>query len=249
MKITTAVILAAGKGRRMKVLGETIPKGFIRLGQKPIIEESVTKLIQCSISRIIIVTGHQAQYYESLKKVYPKHIITVHNPEYAKSGNLYSLYCAKDLICDDFLLLESDLIYEQRALKTVLTFPKANTALLSGFTHATDEVYVKTSGRHIVALSKNKSELGSNITGEFIGICKISVALFQQLLKTAAQLFKESLHRDYETDGLVAVAKKSPIFYTLINDLLWAEIDTETHLLRAKQSIYPAIAEKDSVKK
>ena len=44
----------------------------------------------------------------------------VHNPDYADSGSMYSLYCARDVIDEGFLLLESDLIYESRALDVLL---------------------------------------------------------------------------------------------------------------------------------
>ncbi|OAD22430.1 nucleotidyl transferase/aminotransferase, partial [Candidatus Thiomargarita nelsonii] len=58
--VTTAVILAAGLGSRLKALGTDKPKGFLKLGEKSIIEESIEHLHNSGICNIIIVTGHQA---------------------------------------------------------------------------------------------------------------------------------------------------------------------------------------------
>ena len=240
MKIPTAVILAAGMGIRLNELGKSIPKGFLQFGKQPIIEESIERLLHCGIQTIIIVTGHLSEFYERLKERYPQ-IVTVSNPQYAESGSLCSLYCARKLIDSDFILLESDLIYEQRALETVLTFPKDNVILLSGPTNAGDEVYVETSGETLVAMSKNKADLGNQIAGELVGISKISQSLFHRMLQQAELMFETSLKVDYESDGLVAVAQFYPVYYTVIPDLLWAEIDDQQHLLRVKEQIYPDI--------
>lgn len=237
----TAVILAAGMGRRLEELGQSIPKGFLQFGDKPIVEESIQKLIDHGIQKIIIVTGYRAEFYDRLQAIYNDLIITVHNPNYADSGSMYSLYCARTYIDDDFLLLESDLIYEPRALTTVLTFPRDNVILLSGKTNAGDEVYVETFSEQVVAMSKHPTEL-KQVTGELVGISKISLPLLEKMVQEAMPQFTTSLKVDYETDALVAVAKNYPVYYTLVEDLLWSEIDDHNHLLRAKTQIYPALS-------
>ncbi|MEC4894052.1 MAG: phosphocholine cytidylyltransferase family protein [Oscillatoria sp. PMC 1051.18] len=237
--ITTAVILAAGMGTRLQDLGKSQPKGFLQLGEKPIIEESIARLIKSGIKRIIIVTGYQREFYDRLAEQY-KVITTQFNPRYAESGSFYSLYCARNLIESDFLLLESDLIYEQQAITTVINFPKDNVILLSGKTNAGDEVYVETNKETIITMSKNPHNL-QHITGEFVGICKISLSLFAEMLAEAKLRFQTTLKGDYETDGLVAVAKNYPVYYQLVPKLIWAEIDDYQHLIRAKELIYPAI--------
>lgn len=244
--VKTAIILAAGMGTRLKELGQSFPKGFLQLGERTIIEESIERLQNCGIERIIIVTGHLSEFYQRLQECYDGQIVTVHNPRYAESGSMYSLYCARELVDSDFLLLESDLIYERRALETVLAFPGDNVILLSGQTNAGDEVYVATSGETIVAMSKNQAELSNQIAGELVGISKISQPLFERMLQHASLRFENSLKVDYEVDGLVSAAQSYPVYYTAIADLLWAEIDDLDHLVRAKEQIYPAIVQKDN---
>ena len=50
---------------------------------------------------------------------------------------------------------------------------------------------------------------------------------------------------DYETDALAGVATDIPIPCLLIEDLIWSEIDDETHLRRAKKEIYPMVLKTD----
>ena len=95
-------------------------------------------------------------------------------------------------------------------------------------------------------MSKKKAELGQIIAGELVGISKISYPLFERMLALASLRFKVDLMMDYETDALIAVAKSYPVYYTVISDLLWAEIDDQSHLVKAKDKIYPAILQKDS---
>lgn len=240
MIIKLAVILAAGMGTRLKELGVSRPKGFLQLGEHPIIVESITKILNSGIERIVIVTGHLAEFYEELKAHYPQ-VTTIHNPVYATSGSMYSLYCAREVIDSDFLLLESDLIYERRALSIAINFPQNNVVLLSGHTNAGDEVYVETRGENITAMSKNPSNFNHLPTGEFVGICKISLPLFEKMINYGQLKFNESIKFDYETDALVDVAQSYPVYYTLIPNLFWAEIDDSNHLSRAKAQVYPNI--------
>ena len=117
--ITTAVILAAGLGMRLRDAFSGKPKGLLAIGGQPLVERSIQQLMAHGINDIVVVTGYLAEEYEALADVYP-YVRTVHNPSYADSGSMYSLYCARDAITGPFLLLESELLYENRALSTLL---------------------------------------------------------------------------------------------------------------------------------
>ncbi len=237
----TAVILAAGMGTRLKEKGKRHPKGFLRLGERPIIEESLLRLRRAGVERILIVTGHHAEFYEQLAAEFGETVTTVHNPDYARSGSMYSLYLARERLDGPFLLLESDLIYEQRALTELLAFPRENAILLSGRTDSGDEVYVEAEGGRMIAMSKDRRSLGENIAGELVGISKISPALFAEMCACAERTFATTLQMDYETGALVEAARSQPVYCHRVPDLLWAEIDDAAHLARAKKRIYPAI--------
>ena len=238
--IDTAVILAAGMGTRLEQAGFEHPKGFLRLGELPIVEESVMRLQAVGVTTIVIVTGYRSQYYEALSERYPGVIQTIHNERFADSGSLYSLYLAREALRQPFLLLESDLLYEQRALQVLLE-GSADAILLSGPTGAGDEVYVETSGGFLVSMSKDRASLSTEPTGELVGLSRISPALFELIIDHANQSFGTTLAVDYETDGLVAAGRKRPIACPLVKDLLWAEIDDASHLRRARERVYPLL--------
>ena len=93
-------------------------------------------------------------------------------------------------------------------------------------------------------MSKNINELSSTPTGELVGITKIGSELFTKMM----QFYKRNpinKMADYETDALAGVATDIPIPCLLIEDLIWSEIDDETHLRRAKKEIYPMVLKTD----
>lgn len=58
MSIKTAVILAAGRGKRMNPLTKIIPKPMLRVAGRPLIEHLINRLQVIGIQRVIIVIGH-----------------------------------------------------------------------------------------------------------------------------------------------------------------------------------------------
>jgi len=241
-----AVILAAGMGTRLRGELADRPKGFLRLGEQTLVEESIDRLAGAGIDDIVIVTGHCAEFYERLADQRSGLVRTVHNVEFARSGSMYSLYCARAVIDAGFLLLESDLIYESRALTILLAHPAADVILLSGPTGAGDEVYVETRGGNLVAMSKDRSAL-SGVTGELVGMSRISAGLFGRMRRIAEAAFADSLHFDYETDCLVAAGAEQPIACPVVADLAWSEIDDPAQLQRARETVYPEICRRDGL--
>jgi 2-aminoethylphosphonate-pyruvate transaminase len=242
--IKKAVILAAGLGLRLRDVMQGYPKGFLAFGEKPIIEESIDKLLKFGINEILIVTGYADGFYEGLKEKYDC-IRTIKSDIFSSSGSLYSLYLAKDLIHEDFLLLESDLIYEKRALLEIIRFPQEDCILLSGLTYSGDEIFIGASGNVITHMSKDRTAV-PNIVGELVGISKISYSLYRKIIEISEELFETTLQLDYEVDGIMEAATRMNVHYKVIDDLASAEIDNANHYERAKNIVYPLIQERDA---
>ncbi len=238
--VAQAVILAAGMGTRLRGELQDRPKGFLALGDKPIVEESIDRLFAAGVNEVVIVTGHCADFYEELAAGDGR-VRTLHNWRYRDSGSMYSLFCAREAVAGDYLLLESDLIYEPRALETLLAQPSPDAILLSGPTGAGDEVYVSAPQGRLADMSKNAKALQQPPAGELVGISRISEALSAEMMAIAAEAFRESFFFDYETDCLVAAAQQRDIACPVVADLVWSEIDDPAHLARARAEIYPEI--------
>ncbi len=241
----TAVILAAGLGSRFGARGQLRPKGFIEFDGLPIIELSILKMRDAGISRVLIVTGHLAEFYQTLAGRYPELIELVHNPRYAESGSMYSLYCARERIFGDFWLFESDLVYQRLALDELRQIEQGSALLMSGATGSKDEVYVEVADGLLRNMSKQR-ELLTTVAGELVGICRIATDCYELMKQHAEQVFQGSLHLEYE-QALVTAAQQLPVNCRLVEDLAWSEIDTEEHWRRVNEHVFPAIVARDQL--
>ncbi|MCL2184472.1 MAG: 2-aminoethylphosphonate--pyruvate transaminase [Treponema sp.] len=237
--IKQAVILAAGLGSRLKDKTVLMPKGFLELNGIPIIEWSIQKLLSCGIEKIIIGTGYHAQFYDELAKKYPC-IQTVLNKNYASTGSMATLEVCAPHITDTFLLLESDLIYDDIGLKVLCNETHQNVILASGKTNSGDEVYIQADNCFLKTLSKNKDELES-IYGELTGISKITLPLLNLMCSLAEK------KKDYE-QTIAACSKEIDVYIRKIEFYSWCEIDDENHLQRAQHQIMPRIIENESLR-
>ena len=136
--VRTAVILAAGMGTRLREELDDRPKGLLELGDRPIVEESVLRLADAGIERVVLVTGYMREVYEELSRRFPALVVTTHNEVYDRSGSMYSLYCAREHLERDFLLLESDLIYDPSVMTQLIQSPNRNVALVDRFRFGMD---------------------------------------------------------------------------------------------------------------
>lgn len=239
-----AVILAAGLGLRLRGIHD-LPKGFLQLGENTIIRESIWNLRQCGISEILIITGYAAVHYEALIASDDK-LATCHNSHFDTYGSLYSLYQAKNWVREEIIVLESDIIYEQRGLKSLINHEAKNAILVSGWTQSGDEVYVETKNTTLLNMSKSRQYLSQTaIMGEFVGLTKLSFESYQHLVQRLAS-HPSLLHQGhYDEHGLVDLATQYSIECVHLPDLLWAEIDNHCHLIRA-QKVYAEIQKKEN---
>ena len=243
MAVTQALILAAGRGVRMGPRGQSIPKGFIEVGGQTLVARSLARLARAGVRDVIIVTGHLADFYEQLPSVAGIAVTTLHNPQFAEKGSFESLHLGLAAMRGPFLLLESDIIYEPRALATVLASDHESVILTSGPTGAGDEVYVwadAAGGSHrFRGMSKQRANHADVPFGELVGISKISAALARELVAHAHQAKPDS---DYES-AVVRAAGDTAIACLRVDDLLWGEIDDEAMLARVKAKLWPRLRE------
>lgn len=131
-----AVILAAGMGKRLKELTRNNAKCMVEVNGITLIERALRILDKKGLSKIVVVVGFEGQkltdFINSLHIKTP--IIFVDNEIYDKTNNIYSLLLAKDyLVHEDTLLLESDIIFEEGLIDTLLDDPRETLALVDKF--------------------------------------------------------------------------------------------------------------------
>ena len=132
-----AIILAAGMGKRLGELTKNNTKCMIEVNGVKLIDRMLSQLSRLNLKRVVIVVGYQAENLMShIGNRYDGKLTIeyVLNPIYDKTNNIYSLALAKEQLQeDDTLLLESDLIFEDRMLRLLTENPYPNLALVAKY--------------------------------------------------------------------------------------------------------------------
>lgn len=109
-----AVILAAGAGRRLGSFTERHPKPLLEIGGVPILINCLHRLEASGIVHVVIVVGHlKEQIQERIGAHFGQmRIDYVVSERYATTNNVYSLWCAREYLNEDVLLLEADIFFD-----------------------------------------------------------------------------------------------------------------------------------------
>lgn len=243
---TGAVILAAGMGVRLRAVSGSTPKGLIPLETTSPVERAVSLLDARGVAPIVIVVGFEAGQYRAFARRHPT-VTLVENSGFATTGSMASLRQALPAMRGGFLLLESDLVFEARAIDAALASPAESVVVASQPTGATDEVWVDARDGALRGLSKDRDSL-PGVCGEFVGVCKVSAA-FAAGMDAALDRHAAAhgnLLMDYETGAMVEAARAHRVDVVLFNDLIWGEIDNEFHYARVTREVLPAILAREA---
>jgi len=116
-KVSEAVVLAAGLGKRLRGITGSLPKYFYKVENLPLILYPLSALVRVGVKRIVIVIGEY--FLERAKKILTKYIkalgdieiLFVSNPK-PKWGNGYSLLLgSEEVVGKEFLVSMADHIY------------------------------------------------------------------------------------------------------------------------------------------
>lgn len=234
--IKTAVIMAAGMGTRFGTMTEERPKGFIEAGGKPMVVRSIETLISCGIERIIIGTGYLREAYEALAIRFPQ-IECCFSPRYAETNSMYTLYNCRQLVgSDDFILLESDLVFERRAITSLMACPHPDVMLITPVTKFQDQYYVESDEQGILTnCSVNKEDV--EVRGELVGIHKLSHTFYQKMCDDYSKKSNAQPKLGYEYQLLSMSQTISPVYVLCEEGLKWYEIDDIDDLRFAEENI------------
>lgn len=182
------VILAAGMAKRLRPLTDERPKCLLTVGQRTLLQRTVDGILAAGISELVVVTGYRAQMIRDfLTSHYPD--LTIHfidNPDYAHNNNIFSLWLTRPYTeGHDFLLLDSDILFDPEIIPAVLA---AEGSALALNRHELGEEEIKVivdEQNRVVEISKVCSI--EQAIGESVGIEKMeaaySKALFSELEK------------------------------------------------------------------
>lgn len=118
-----SIILAAGLGSRLGELTKECTKCMVKINGITLIERMLRQLDRYGMDRIIIVTGYKGDilkdYVQNLRINTP--VVFVDNSDYRHTNNIYSLWLTREFLEEmDSLILESDMIFEDRVIEKML---------------------------------------------------------------------------------------------------------------------------------
>ena len=118
-----ALILNSGLGSRMGVLTSEHPKCMTEISShETILSRQLRQISEAGIEEVVITTG----YYDGVLVNYcnsldlPLHFTFVKNPIYDKTNYIYSIYCAREYLDDDIILMHGDLVFENEVFDRVI---------------------------------------------------------------------------------------------------------------------------------
>ena len=121
-RISTALLLAAGTGSRLYPLTQNSPKCLTMVNEISILERLITSLNQHGFERLVVVTGHLENRIRKFLGTRAGNLTIeyVYSPLYKTTNNIYSLWMAREIINEPFLLIESDLVFDPSLLTDML---------------------------------------------------------------------------------------------------------------------------------
>ena len=236
----TGIILAAGAGTRLNGRDAIRPKCAIPFGGTPLLEYQLRALKACGVNDVAIVVGFEA---ERVRRMCGPAVKFVDNPEYQRTNSLYSLWLARPLLTDGFVVLNCDVLFHPVLLEDLLT-ARHDDALLVSYPRAGDppfgdeEMKAHVRRGQIVDLRK---DLPPHLTdGENVGIARFSAAGAARLIPLMERRLADGL-RDWAPRAFADFAREKPLHAIGTRGLPWTEIDTPEDYQHASAVVFPAI--------
>jgi choline kinase len=234
--ITTAVLLAAGCGTRLQPLTLTAPKCLTPVAGETILHRLIDHLRDHGIKRLVVVIGYRGEQIQRYLHQYAAdfELDFVVNEDYQTTNNIYSLWLARQHIRDDFILLESDLVFESAMLKDLLKpdriavsspLPWMNGTMLE----VDDQAHAK------------RFHLGKNLNAtrfyKTVNICSLSFASWAKVLARLDDYVLEDRLNEYYEAVFAALVDEGELDFEVVqfSKNRWYEIDTLEDLEAANQ--------------
>ena len=228
-KIRQAIIMAAGRGVRMRPVTDHTPKPLIKVNGICIIESIIEAVKKNGIEDIYIVVGYLAEKFEYLKDKYGVELIK--NPYYKTTNNISSLYVARDHLADCIITDGDILVYDPSIFN-----PEFN---ISGYSavwtdNPTNEWILYEKNGIIESCNRNGGEKG----WQLFSISRWSREDAEKLRKYVIEEFEQKKNHDIYWDDVVMFKKINnfKLGITPVTSDSFVEIDCFDELVKLDHS-------------
>lgn len=237
VRTTTALLLAAGTGSRLRPLTTNAPKYLTEVGGLPILERLVDNLRELGIERLVVVVGHLGdRIRDFLKdKARDMQVDYIASPEYRTTNNIYSLWLARDRIREPFLLLESDLVFDASMLEDMLQPDKIAVSRIRSWMNGTT---VRIGARRQVA-AFHVGGAGEQDASRYktVNICSLSAQTWNKVVTRLNRYISDGRVGEYYEAVFAEMVADGTLSFeaTFFDPDRWYEIDTLADLDEAER--------------
>lgn len=238
-----ALILAAGFGKRLRPITDSIPKSMVEVNGTPLLVNALNNLVEIGITEIGIVVGHMADYIRENIGTEWKGVPVSYfeNSRYLETNNVVSLYQATEFCDDDMLMLECDIYYHKEMLEMLKKGEGECSVLVSPFNPETmDGTVVEIHGDEVKGLILGKwQEEGFDYTNtrKTVNMYRFTKDFVEKKYMPLIKWYVENMGENsyYEKVlGSLIYYKESDIRIVEVPEEMWCEVDDAEDLARAK---------------
>lgn len=231
-----AIILAAGRGSRMKEKTEILPKCLTNLWGKTLLEWQIKALTNAGISEIGIITGYHAE------KIEYKGITYFHNENWENTNMVATLLKAESWLAkDDCIISYADIIYTETAIKKLIQ-DKSDISLVyytkflelwkNRFENPLDDIEsFKIDEKQNLIEIGNKAKNLQDIEGQYMGLLKFSTSGWKKIREAMKESLPKPIEKIDMTSLLSHLISCGISIRAIPYDELWIEVDNQQDLL------------------
>jgi len=241
-----AVMLAAGVGERLGEGNDAPPKALLRFGGHSLLARHIALLRDAGVEALTLCVGYRAEAlaHEIVESGGQDFVQTVINPDY-REGSLVSLWTARKALAsgEDVLLMDADVLYDQRLLAKLVETKHANAFLLDRDIEPGEEpVKLCIKDGRIVDFEK-RVEHAHDYHGESVGFFRFSADMAEKLAVHTEALvisgFRDVWYERAIRD--LVLAETDEFGWEEVTGLPWLEIDFREDIARAEMEILPRL--------
>ena len=241
------IILAAGKGSRLNGTIGDKPKCLLRVGGKTLVERQIDALKAVGITDIVVVVGCQAEH---VRRSCGARITYIENSRFAQTNSLYSLWLARPLLYDGFVVMNCDVLFHPQMLSDLVTSRHEDALLIAyqdddGQPLGDEEMKITARRGRVVEIAKTLSP--DEADGENVGIVKFGRDGARLLANLLDQRVGAGGLRDWAPKAFGDFARVRPLHVIGTRGYPWTEIDFPEDYERAVREILPAIEGEDII--
>lgn len=241
MYFVKAIILAAGRSKRLGVLTDKTPKCCLQLiNEESILDRSLKNIKECNFSQIVIVTGHADTIIkDSINKWQNsfKSIELIHNPEYLEKNNVYSVYLVREMLDSQTFIFNSDIVYDLGILQNLIASynKEPRSLVVVDDTEPLDEEDMKVRIQDNKISRINKNQDPQICAGEYIGILHLNGQDIEVFKKSLEYMIEAGQTDMYYEDAIDRQTSEMNVGTVSTQGLSWSEIDTPEDYQKAKE--------------